>query len=70
MNRMTSRDPGGPLYFAGTVDEASSVMIQGKPATVTADNHFSGTTVVSSGTSSVQVAAKDYSGNLRTNTYQ
>jgi RHS repeat-associated protein len=36
---------------------------------VSADNHFSGTTVVSSGTSSIQVAAKDYSGNLRTNTY-
>jgi RHS repeat-associated protein len=70
MNRMTSRDPGGPLYFAGTVDEASSVTIQGKPATVTADNHFSGTTAVSSGTSSVQVAAKDFSGNVRTNTYQ
>jgi RHS repeat-associated protein len=70
MNRLTSRTPGGPLYFAGTLDEAGTVTIGGKSADVSTDNRFSATTVVSSGTSSVQVAAKDYSGNLRTNTYQ
>ena len=69
MNRMTSRTPGGPVYFAGTLNEAAAVTIQGKPAEVTATNQFSASAVVSSGTSSIQVAAKDYSGNLRTNTY-
>ena len=70
MNRMTSRSSGGPLYFAGTLTEAASVTIGGKPADVTADNKFSATAAVSSGTSSVLITARDYSGNLRTNTYQ
>jgi RHS repeat-associated protein len=69
MNRMTSRTPGGPLYFAGTLDEAAAVTIQAKPAEVSASNQFNATAVVPSGTTSIQITAKDYSGNLRTNTY-
>jgi YD repeat-containing protein len=37
---------------------------------VSADNRFEGTASVGTGSSSVQVKARDYSGNERTNTYQ
>ena len=44
--------------------------VQGKPATVSADNRLEGSASVSSGTSNVAVTAADPSGNARTNTYQ
>jgi RHS repeat-associated protein len=69
MNRLQSQDPGGTLRFTGTVSEAAIVTIQSKPATVKADNTFGGTAIVSSGTSSIEVKATDYTGNTRTNTY-
>ncbi|HYR83403.1 MAG TPA: RHS repeat-associated core domain-containing protein [Terriglobia bacterium] len=69
MNRLQSQDPGGTLHFAGTLNEAAIVTIQSKPARVNADNSFGGTVIVSSGTSSIEVKATDYSGNTRTNTY-
>jgi hypothetical protein len=45
------------------------VTIQSKPAVVTVDNKFSGSTSVSSGIGSIEVKATDYSGNTHTNTY-
>jgi RHS repeat-associated protein len=70
MNRMLSQDPGGITRFAGTLSEAAKVTVQGKPATVSADNKFAGTVVLTGGTNSVTVQATDYSGNTRSNTYQ
>ncbi len=70
VNAMTSLQPGGALRFAGTVNEAATVTVQGTPAQVTASNQFSGSSSVSSGTSTVAVAATDPNGNTRTNTYQ
>src|SRR5262249_27468287 len=46
------------------------VTVQSQPATVGADNKFSGTATPASGTNSVDVQATDYSGNTRTSTYQ
>jgi len=69
-NRLTSRQPGGALLFRGTLNEAATVSIQGKPGQVAADNSFVGAAPVPSGTSNVVVAATDASGNTRTNTYQ
>ena len=69
-NQLTSRQPGGIALFRGTLNEAASVSIQGKPAQVAADNTFVGQAQVASGTSSVVVAATDPSGNIRTNTYE
>ncbi len=69
MNRITTQDPGGLLRFAGTVSEAATVSVAGKPAVVSATNTFSGTTTVSAGTNTIQVQATDYSNNTRTNTY-
>jgi RHS repeat-associated protein len=70
MNRLMSQQPGGIISFQGTVNEPATVAVAGKPATVTASNAFSASTPVSSGTSTVAVAATDPSGNTRTNTYQ
>ncbi len=70
MNRLTSQAPGGTLRFAGTLNEAATVTIQGQPATVTSDNKFERGAQVSSGTNQVVVKAKDYAGNERTNTYE
>jgi len=69
-NRLTSHQPGGALRFKGTLNEAATVTVQGKPASVSADNKFEGPAQVASGTNTVEVKAKDYSGNERTNTYQ
>jgi RHS repeat-associated protein len=70
MNRLSSQSPGGTMRFAGTLNEAATVTIQGAPATVTSDNRFAGAAQVGSGTSQVVVKAKDYAGNERTNTYE
>jgi RHS repeat-associated protein len=69
MNRLSSQAPGGDMRFAGSLSEAASVSIEGVPATVKSDDRFEGTASVGSGTNSVVVKAKDYSGNERTNTY-
>jgi RHS repeat-associated protein len=70
MNRLLTQVPGGALAFRGTLSEAATVTIAGKPATVTAGNEFSGTAAVPAGTSQVTVQATDPSGNVRTNVYQ
>src|SRR6266568_3111703 len=70
VNRLLTQDPGGITRFAGTLSEAAKVTIQSKPVTVAADNKFSGTATLASGTNSVDVQATDYSGNTRTSTYQ
>ena len=68
MNRLLAQDPGG--ITRGTLSEAAKVTVQSKPATVTADNKFSGTATLAGGTNFVDVQATDYSGNTRTSTYQ
>jgi RHS repeat-associated protein len=70
MDELLGQQPGGALRFGGTVNEPATVTVQGKPAQVTADNRFTGSASLPSGTSSVEVRATDPSGNVRTNTYQ
>lgn len=70
LNELTSQQPGGALLFRGSINEAGTVTVQGKPAVVTPSNAFEGPAQVPGGTSNVQVQATDSSGNVRTNTYQ
>ena len=70
MNRLTSQASGGALRIAGTLDEAATMTIQGKPATVDATNRFQGTVPVTNGTTTVAMTATDGSGNQSTNTYE
>jgi RHS repeat-associated protein len=70
MNRVVSQQPGGALRFKGTLNEAATVTVQTKPAQVSSDNKFEGPAQVTNGTTDIEVKAKDYSGNERTNTYR
>jgi RHS repeat-associated protein len=70
MNRLVSQQAGGALLFGGTLNEPATVTVGGSTANVTAQNVFSGTASVPSGTSQVVVQATDPSGNVRTNTYE
>ena len=69
-NRLQSRAPGGPIVFAGTLNEAGTVTIDGKPAEVDASNNFRGTATLSGATTTVTVKAKDASGNEITKHYE
>ena len=70
MNRLQSRAPGGPIVFSGSLDEAATVTIDGKPAEVDASNNFRGTATLSGATTTVTLKAKDYSGNETTKQYE
>jgi len=70
MNRLQARAPGGPIVLSGTVNEAATVTIDGKPAAVDASNSFQGTALVASGTTTVTVKAKDPTGNESTQQYE
>ena len=70
LNRLQGRAPGGPIVLSGTVNEAATVTIDGKPAIVDASNNFHGTAQVASGTTTVTVKAKDPSGNESTQQYE
>jgi RHS repeat-associated protein len=70
LNALTALQAGGALNVRGTLNKPAMVSIQGKPATVDAANDFQGRAQIGPGTTSVTVAATDYNGNTRTNTYQ
>jgi len=70
MNRLQSRAPGGPIVFSGSLNEAATVTIDGKPAEVDSSNNFRGTATLSGATTTVTLKAKDYSGNETTKQYE
>jgi RHS repeat-associated protein len=70
MNRLQARAPGGPVTIAGSLNEAATVTIDGQPAAVDGAHNFSGTAQIASGTTTVTVKAKDYSGNETTKQYE
>lgn len=70
MNRLGTRVPGGTIVFDGSLNEAATVTIDGKPATVDASNNFRGTATLSGATTTVTVKAKDASGNETTKQYE
>jgi RHS repeat-associated protein len=70
MNQLVSQQPAGGMPFAGTLSEPATVMIAGRPAAVNADNSFSGSAAIASGTNTVAIVATDASANSTTNEYQ
>ncbi len=70
LNRLQSRAPGGPIVFAGSLDEPGTVTIDGTPATVDSSNNFRGTAQLGAGTTTVTVKATDASGNEATQQYE
>lgn len=74
MNRLTGQQAGGAVSFKGTVNEPAAVTVQGTPALVAAvgagpAQAFEGKATLAPGPNSVEVKAKDPTGNERTNTY-
>jgi RHS repeat-associated protein len=70
MNRLQTHAPGGPLQFAGIVNEPAIVSVQGVPAAVDGTNNFRGASSLPNGTNTVSVVATDPSGNQTTRQYQ
>jgi hypothetical protein len=53
-----------------TVSEPAAVTVQGRPAVVTPDNHFTASAALGAGTNTVTVTATDPSGNVGTRQYE
>ena len=70
MNRLQARAPGGPIVFSGSLNEAGTVMIDGKPAEVDSANNFRGTANLTGATTTITLKAKDASGNETTKQYE
>jgi RHS repeat-associated protein len=70
MNRLQSRAPGGPVVFTGSLNEAGTVTIDGKPAEVDGANNFRGTANLIGATTTITLKAKDASGNETTKQYE
>ena len=69
MNELVTQQPVGGLRFEGTVSEPAAVTINGKPATVTADNRFTVAVPVVSGANTISITATDGSANSATEVY-
>ena len=70
LNQLTTRQGGtGVLPIRGTINEPSTVTVNGSPATVKADNSFEGKAAVTGGDNTVTVVATDVNGNATTNQY-
>jgi RHS repeat-associated protein len=70
LNRLVAQAGGGVLQVVGTVNEPATVTIQGKAATVSAANQFTGGVPVVPGTNVFTIRATDPSGNAATATYE
>jgi RHS repeat-associated protein len=70
LNRLVAQAGGGVLQVVGTVNEPATVTIQGKAATVSAANQFTGGLAVVPGTNVFTIRATDPSGNAATATYE
>ena len=70
LNRLLSQEPAGALAVEGTVNEPSSVSVQGKPVALGSDGRFTTTTPVAQGTTTLTIAATDFSGNVTSRQYE
>jgi RHS repeat-associated protein len=70
LNQLKTQSAGGVTHFTGTVNEPSSVTVNGTPATVDASGHFDGIANLPVGANTVDVVATDVNGNATTNHYQ
>jgi YD repeat-containing protein len=70
LNRLVTRQGGGPLALEGTVSEPATVTIDGQPALVDAALTFRGTAETASGTTTVTVTSRDGAGNTAVREYE
>jgi RHS repeat-associated protein len=71
LNQLTTLSGGGPVRFAGDLDELGTVKVAGVDAIVDSlTTNFVGFASTSTGTNTISVVATDYSDNSRTNEYE
>jgi RHS repeat-associated protein len=70
LNRIVEQHGGGSVVVKGQVNEPSTVMINGQPATVRSDGTFQGTAMLAAGTTTVNVIATDTAGNSTAAAYE
>jgi RHS repeat-associated protein len=70
LNQLTGQFGGGKMHFRGTVNEPSTVTVDGNAASVDGAGNFDGVADVVTGNNIVPVVATDGSGNSKTNNYQ
>ncbi|MEJ0000928.1 MAG: hypothetical protein WDO13_18220 [Verrucomicrobiota bacterium] len=72
LNQISGSSNGGALTFTGNISLSTpaKVTVAGSQASVDANNNFSGSTSVTSGTNIVAVVATDGNGHATTNNYQ
>ena len=70
LNELTSGAGGGPMVFAGTLNEPAIMTINGNPATVTSQLSFSGTAAVVTGVNPITITATNPSNQATTHNYQ
>ena len=71
LNQQTNITGGGPVRFAGRLDEKGTVQLDGKATTMGVQNtNFTASADTALGTNTLTLTATDYSNNTRTNKYQ
>lgn len=71
LNQQTNTTGGGPVRYAGRLDEKGTVQLDGKAATIGVQNtNFVAYADTALGTNTITLKATDYSNNTRTNKYQ
>jgi RHS repeat-associated protein len=70
MNQATAQGGSALLQFEGTLNEAGTVTVAGKPAMVDGTGKFIGSAAVTNGTNTVSVSARDLNGNTTTQAYE
>jgi RHS repeat-associated protein len=70
LNQVTGHSGVGTMEFAGTLSKPATVTVGGNPAAVDSSNHFTGFAPVTNGVNNIPITAKDFSGNVTTNTIQ
>ena len=69
-NQIHQLSAGGATRFQGTINEPGTVTVNGQAAAMSTSTNFVANPVLSSGTNTVAVVARDGSGNVATNNYQ
>jgi RHS repeat-associated protein len=71
LNQQTNTVGGGPVRFAGWLDEKGTMQLDGQSATMGVQNtNFTAYADTAFGTNTITLKATDYSNNTRTNQYQ
>lgn len=69
LNQLTSQNGGGATRVQGTINKPGTVTVNGAAAQMITSTNFVANPVLTTGTNTVTVSAKDGSGNIQTNRY-